>query len=302
MSDLIAAKLPQRANREAVAGGFPVLRGLQRFLRASPIGGICALFLLGLCVVAVLAERLAPYDPLAANYAFNRFPPTAAHVLGTNDLGRDILSRIIYGARVTLAVALASVLLGDTIGFAWGVVSAYFGGKVDLFGQRALDVLMAFPSLILALLLMVGLGAGIHTVVTAIAVTRVPMATRVIRSIVLSVKELPYVEAARALGVSNARIMLLHVTPQCIAPFLIVASAHLGVAIFTESALSFMGVGVPPPTPSWGNMLGGVLSQAFRPPWWMALYPGVAITLTILASNLFGDALRDFLDPKLKHG
>ena len=255
-----------------------------------------------LIVVALLADRLAPYDPLAANYALSRFPPTAANVLGTDDLGRDVLSRIIYGARVTLAVAIASVLLGDTIGFLWGVVSGYFGGRVDLLGQRVLDVLMAFPSLILALLLMVGLGAGVHTVVIAIAVTRVPMATRVIRSIVLSVKELPYVEAARVQGASNARIMALHVAPQCVAPFLIIASAHLGVAIFTESALSFMGVGVPPPTPSWGNMLGGVLSQAFKPPWWMALYPGVAITVTILATNLFGDALRDYLDPRLKRG
>jgi peptide/nickel transport system permease protein len=286
----------------AAIGGVPGLRGCRRFFRASPTGGACALFLLALLALALLAQRLAPYDPLVADYSRIRLPPTAAHLLGTDDLGRDILSRIMYGGRVTLAVALASVLLGDTIGFAWGVVSGYFGGRADLLSQRVLDVLMAFPSLILALLLMAGLGAGIQTVVIAIAVTRVPMSTRVIRSMVLSLKELQYVEAARGLGVSSLRIMAFHVAPQCVASFVIIASAHLGVAVFTESALSFLGVGVPPPTPSWGNMLGGVLSQAFRPPWWMVLYPGIAITVTILAANLFGDALRDYFDPRLRHG
>lgn len=301
MSDLTAATSPQSLSRAVGVAGNSVLGALRHFFRSSPVGGICALLLLLLIVVALLADRLAPYDPLAADYAVNRYPPSAAHFLGTDDLGRDILSRILYGARVTLAVALSSVLLGDMIGFAWGVVSGYFGGKVDLFSQRVLDVLMAFPSLILALLLMVGMGAGIQTVVIAIAVTRVPMSTRVIRSMALSVKEHQYVEAARVLGANDLRIMVFHVAPQCIAPFLIIASAHLGVAIFTEAALSFMGVGVPPPTPSWGNMLGGVLSQAFRPPWWMAVYPGMAITVTILAANMFGDALRDFMDPRLKH-
>jgi ABC-type dipeptide/oligopeptide/nickel transport system permease subunit len=159
---------------------------------------------------------------------------------------------------------------------------------------------MSLPSLILALLLMAGLGAGLTTVIVAIAVTRVPLSSRVVRSMVLSVKELAYVEAARVLGASEARVMARHVAPQCLAPFLIITTGHLGAAIFIEAALSFVGVGVPPPTPSWGNMLGGVLAEAFKPPWWMVVFPGVAITVTILAVNLFGDALRDFLDPKLK--
>ena len=273
---------------------------LARFFRSSPLGGLCALLLLVLASVAVLAERLAPHNPLTTDYAVTRDPPLGHHVLGTDHLGRDVLSRIIYGARVTLLVAISSVLLGDTIGFIWGVASGYLGGRVDLISQRVLDVLMSLPALILALLLMAALGAGLSTVIIAIAVTRVPLSTRVVRSMVLSVKELSYVEAARMLGASGARVMTRHVAPQCVAPFLIISTGHLGAAIFIEAALSFVGVGVPPPTPSWGNMLGGVLAEAFKPPWWMVVFPGTAITITILAVNLFGDALRDFLDPKLK--
>ena len=273
---------------------------LARFFRSSPLGGLCALLLLVLASVAVLAERLAPHNPLTTDYAVTRDPPLGHHVLGTDHLGRDVLSRIIFGARVTLLVAISSVLLGDTIGFIWGVASGYLGGRVDLISQRVLDVLMSLPALILALLLMAGLGAGLSTVIIAIAVTRVPLSTRVVRSMVLSVKELSYVEAARMLGASGARVMTRHVAPQCVAPFLIISTGHLGAAIFIEAALSFVGVGVPPPTPSWGNMLGGVLAEAFKPPWWMVVFPGTAITLTILCVNLFGDALRDFLDPKLK--
>jgi len=273
---------------------------LARFFRSSPLGGLCALLLLVLASVAVLAERLAPHNPLTTDYAVTRDPPLGHHVLGTDHLGRDVLSRIIYGARVTLLVAISSVLLGDTIGFIWGVASGYLGGRVDLISQRVLDVLMSLPALILALLLMAGLGAGLSTVIIAIAVTRVPLSTRVVRSMVLSVKELSYVEAARMLGASGARVMTRHVAPQCVAPFLIISTGHMGAAIFIEAALSFVGVGVPPPTPSWGNMLGGVLAEAFKPPWWMVVFPWTAITITILAVNLFGDALRDFLDPKLK--
>jgi peptide/nickel transport system permease protein len=273
---------------------------MARFFRSSPLGGLCALLLLLLATVAILADWLAPYNPLTANYAIIRDPPFARHVLGTDHLGRDVLSRIIFGARVTLLVAISSVLLGDTIGFLWGVASGYLGGRVDLISQRVLDVLMSLPSLILALLLMAALGAGLTTVIVAIAVTRVPLSSRVVRSMVLSVKELAYVEAARALGASGARVMGRHVAPQCLAQFLIITTGHLGAAIFIEAALSFVGVGVPPPTPSWGNMLGGVLAEAFKPPWWMVVFPGMAITITVLAVNLFGDALRDFLDPKLR--
>ena len=200
----------------------------------------------------------------------------------------------------TLFVAVVSVLLGDSTGLLWGIASGYLGGRFDLVSQRLLDTLLSFPGLILAMLLLVGLGAGLQTVIIAIAVTRVPLATRVIRSVVLSLRNLAYVEAARALGSSNLRIMALHILPQCIAPFLVIVSANIGVAITTEAALSFLGIGVPPPTPTWGNMLGGVLAESFKPPWWLVVYPGVFLTATVLAANLFGDAIRDFLDPKLR--
>jgi peptide/nickel transport system permease protein len=284
--------------RRGTGGG--IVRSTVRFLRSSVLGTVAAALLLGISIVACLADVVAPYHPLEANYGATRQPPSATYWFGTDHLGRDVLSRVIYGAQVTLVVAISSVLVGDTLGFAWGVVSGYMGGKVDLVSQRILEVMMSFPTLILALLMMGGLGAGLHTVVIAIAVTRVPGSARIIRSVVLTVKQMAYVEAVRCLGASTPRIMLRHIAPQCIAPLLVVGSLNLGIAIFAESALSFLGVGIPPPTPSWGNMLGGVLAEAFRPPWWIVLTPGVAITATILACNLLGDALRDFLDPRLR--
>ncbi|MCB0183274.1 MAG: ABC transporter permease, partial [Caldilineaceae bacterium] len=249
-------------------------------------------------LMAIFAPQVAPYDPLEPTYSEEG--PSVVHLLGTDRLGRDVLSRIIFGARITLLVAFTSVLLGDTIGFLWGVASGYLGERFDLISQRVVDVLMSFPGLILALLLMVVLGAGLTTVIIAIAVTRIPSSTRITRSVVLTVKESAYVEAARCVGVPTWAVMLRHVAPQCIAPILIVATLHLGAAIFAESALSFLGMGIPPPAPSWGNMLGGVLAAAFRPPWWLVVFPGVAITISIMAANLIGDALRDFLDPKLR--
>jgi len=274
---------------------------LARFARSSPLGAVCAVLLLTMLVLAILADAIAPYDPLEASYGQTRQPPSAAHLLGTDHLGRDVLSRVLHGARVTMLVGITSVLLGDSIGFLWGLLSGYGGRRVDLVSQRFVEVLLSFPTLILALLLMIGLGAGLHTVIVAIAVTRIPGSTRIVRSVVLTVKEHAFVEAGRCLGASPLRIAFRHIAPQCLAPVMVVLSLNLGAAIFAEAALSFLGVGVPPPTPSWGNMLGGVLAEAFRPPWWIVLFPGLAITLTILCCNLLGDALRDFLDPKLRH-
>ena len=290
---------PAEPTRRASAGGG-VRRQTVRFLRSSLLGSVAGAVLIGVAVVAFMADVLAPHHPLEAHYDATRVSPGREYLLGTDHLGRDVLSRMIYGAQVTLVVAVASVLIGETLGFTWGIVSGYMGRRVDMVSQRLLEVMMAFPTLILALLLMSGLGAGLHTVVIAIAVTRIPGSARIIRSVVLSVKEMAYVEAVRCLGASTPRIMLRHVAPQCIAPLLVVASLNLGIAIFAEAALSFLGVGIPPPTPSWGNMLGGVLAEAFRPPWWIVLFPGLAITITILACNLLGDALRDFLDPRLR--
>jgi ABC-type dipeptide/oligopeptide/nickel transport system permease subunit len=271
---------------------------VRRFIKSSPLGLVSALVWIAMILMAIFAEQLAPYDPLEPTYVIEG--PSAAHILGTDMLGRDVLSRIIYGARITLLVAITAVLVGDLIGFIWGVASGYAGGWFDLFSQRMVDVLMSFPALILALLLMVVLGAGLTTVIVAIAVTRIPSATRITRSVVLAIKETSYVDAARMTGVPTWRIMLRHVSPQCFAPIMVVATLHLGTAIFAESALSFLGMGIPPPAPSWGNMLGGVLAASFRPPWWLVVFPGLAITIAIMAANLLGDALRDFLDPKLR--
>ena len=273
---------------------------LARFVHSSPIGAVGLLFWVIMLCLALFATQISPFDPLEADYGAIRQAPSVHHLLGTDNLGRDVLSRVIFGFRITLIVSLISVFLGDMIGFVWGVASGYLGGRFDLISQRVVDVLMSFPALILALLLLVVSGAGLSTVIIAIAVTRIPSSTRIIRSVVLSVNQNAYIEAARCVGASHARIMLRHIAPQVVAPILVVATLNLGGAIFAESALSFLGLGIPPPAPSLGNMLGGVLAAAFKPPWWLVVYPGLAITFAIMAANLFGDALRDFLDPKLK--
>jgi peptide/nickel transport system permease protein len=277
-----------------------IIGGIVRFAQLSPAGAISAVLLLIVVLVGVLAPVLSPYDPLAGNYAITRHAPFVGHWLGTDDLGRDELSRIIYGTRITMLVSVTSVLLGDAIAFGWGVASGYLGGRVDLISQRIIEVMMSFPTLILAMLLLISLGAGIRTVILAIAVTQVPGCTRIVRSTALSIRGFAYVEAARCMGASPLRIMIREVAPQCVAPFLVILTLNLGGAIFAEAALSFLGVGVPPPAPSWGNMLGGVLATAFRPQWWLVVFPGVAITLAVMSANLLGDALRDYLDPRIK--
>jgi ABC-type dipeptide/oligopeptide/nickel transport system permease subunit len=270
-----------------------------RFLRSSPLGAAAAVLVLLAVVLAVFAGQLAPYDPLRNDYTAARQPPSARHLLGTDNLGRDVLSRVMYGLRVSLIVSVASIALGVSLGVAWGVSSGYVAGRYDLVSQRLIEVLSSFPTLILAMLLSVGLGPGLGTVIVAVGVTQIPLATRVTRSVVLSVKQTQFVEAARCVGATPLRIMARQIAPQCVAPVAVIATVNLGSAIFAEAALSFLGVGIPPPTPSLGNMLGGVLAQSFQPPWWLVIFPGAAIALTVLAANLLGDALRDFLDPKL---
>jgi len=271
-----------------------------RLLRSSPSGTVALIVLVLIVLLGVFAAQVAPYDPLTNNYGITRQPPSAQHWLGTDSLGRDVLSRIVYGLRITLLVSVASIVLGVSIGGAWGISSGYLGGGYDLASQRLVEVLASFPTLILAMLLSVALGPGLGTVIVAVGVTQIPLATRITRSVVLSVRQTQFVEAARCVGATPWRIMARQVAPQCVAPVLVVATLNLGTAIFAEAALSFLGVGVPPPTPSLGNMLGGVLAQSFQPPWWLVVFPGAVIGLTVLAANLFGDALRDALDPKLR--
>jgi ABC-type dipeptide/oligopeptide/nickel transport system permease subunit len=271
------------------------------FSRRNPLGGASALVLVAIVVVAAAAPLIAPYDPiLDADYSQVRAAPSSEHILGTDDIGRDTLSRIIHGARVSLLVAFVAVLMGDIVGAMWGITAGYLGGKFDLYSQRFLELIMSFPTLILAMLLLLGMGAGITTVIIAIAVTRIPVAVRVIRSVALGVKENAYVEAARAIGASNTRIMGLHIAPQCIASWLILVTANLGSVVILEASLGFLGVGIPAPTATWGNLLGGSIVDVFVPKWWLVVFPGVAIMITVLAFNLFGDGIRDALDPKLR--
>jgi peptide/nickel transport system permease protein len=276
----------------------PVLRELGGFARRNSLsflGGVVGLLVV---VIALAAPAVAPRDPLKADFRRMNKPPDAQSFFGTDQVGRDTLSRVIYGARTSLFVAFLAVLLGTTVGSLWGVSCGYLGGRFDLVSQRIMEVLQAFPDLILAMAISMAIGTGLPAVIAAIAVTRLPFGGRVIRSVAISVREMPFVEAGRAAGASQLRIMTRHVLPQCVAPYLVLATTHLGVAIVIEAALGFLGVGVPPPTPTWGNMLADAIT-GLVPHWWLVLFPGLAITVTVLAFNLLGDGIRDTLDPKL---
>ena len=275
----------------------PLLRELGGFARRNSLsflGGVVGLLVV---VIALAAPAVAPRDPLKADFRRMNKPPDAQSFFGTDQVGRDTLSRVIYGARTSLFVAFLAVLLGTTVGSLWGVACGYLGGRFDLVSQRIMEVLQAFPDLILAMAISMAIGTGLPAVIAAIAVTRLPFGGRVIRSVAISVREMPFVEAGRAAGASQLRIMALHVLPQCVAPYLVLATTHLGVAIVIEAALGFLGVGVPPPTPTWGNMLADAIT-GLVPHWWLVLFPGLAITVTVLAFNLLGDGLRDALDPR----
>lgn len=293
------ATVKQQAGQRRLETGSTIREITGRLTRISPIGLVSGVYLIVLIIVAIFADQVAPYHPLEADFTALRQPPSFEHWLGTDNLGRDVLSRLIHGSRISLSIAIVSTVLGKFIGLAWGILTGYVGKSFDLVSQRLVDVLLAFPGIILATLLLAALGGGFGTVIIAITVLSIAGTVRVIRSVVLSVKEMAYVEAAQAVGASSLRIMIRHVAPQTVAPVLVLSSAALGGAIFAEAALSFLGLGIPQPSPSWGNMLGGVLADQFRPRWWLVVFPGLAITSTILAFNLVGDTLRDHLDPKL---
>ena len=277
-----------------------VARGLGTFIRRSPLSAFWGLIATAILVMAIMAPYLAPHDPLKSDFRRMSKPPDAQNYFGSDQIGRDTLSRTIWGSRTSLTVAISAVLLGTTVGAFWGLASGFLGGRFDIVSQRIIEFLQSFPDLILAMAIAMALGSGTVTVIIAIAITRIPFGGRVIRSVVLSLKEMSFVEAARSVGASNMRIMLVHILPQCIAPYLILATTHLGVAIIIEASLGFLGVGIPPPTPTWGNMLADALNSGLVPPWWLVVFPGVAITITVLAFNLLGDGIRDALDPRLR--
>jgi ABC-type dipeptide/oligopeptide/nickel transport system permease subunit len=297
----MTATYPIQAAPPATRSRLGMIPGaIRMFFRRAPLSAFWGCVALAIIGMAIAAPAIAPYEPLKSDFRRMTKPPDDRNWFGTDQIGRDTLSRVIHGSRASLTVAIGAVLFGTTVGALWGLLCGYFGGRFDLASQRVIEFLQSFPDLILAMAIAMALGGGMGTVIVAIAITRIPFGGRVIRSVVLSLKEMQYVEAARGLGASHRRLMFRHILPQCVAPYLILATAHLGVAIVIEASLGFLGVGIPPPTPTWGNMLADSLNAGLVPPWWLVLFPGAAITLTVLAFNLFGDGIRDMLDPRLR--
>lgn len=270
------------------------------FVRDRPLGAAGAFVILLMIIAAISANALAPYDPLENDYGAMFQAPGAQHWLGTDSFGRDVLSRILYGSRTALWVGFCSSLCGTTIGALVGITCAYFGGKTDLFAQRFMDILLSFPLIVLALVVVAVLGSGIWNVILAISIPMIPRAALVVRSSALALRQMAFIEAALTLGSSHWRVIFWHMAPNVMAPYLIMLTAFLGQAILLEASLSFLGLGVAEPTAAWGLMLrGAAVEFAERAPW-MALFPGLAISLAVFAFNTFGDSLRDQLDPKLR--
>lgn len=274
-------------------------------IRRKPLGAISAVILCGLLATAALAPVIAPYDPYRFNLnerglPIRLQPPDARFFFGTDTHGRDVLSRIIYGARVSLIVGFLSVAIGTLAGTLIGLVSGYWEGSTDQALQRLVDTIMAFPGIVLALAVLSVFGQSLLNVILVIGLVIAPGAARVVRGTVLSVKHNIYIDAARAAGASSWRIILRHILPNVFAPILIIASVWLGNAIVIEAALSFLGLGTPPPTPSWGGMLSGEGRRSLETAPYLAIFPGLAISIVVLAFNMFGDAVRDLLDPRLR--
>ncbi|HZQ11610.1 MAG TPA: ABC transporter permease [Pseudolabrys sp.] len=273
---------------------------LRYHLAAHPLGMIGAAIMVVFVFCAVFADFITAYSPTATDPGLRLLQPGAGHALGTDQMGRDIFARIIYGARISLAVGLGSTLLGSLFGVALGLASGYLGGWVDLIIQRITDVLQSVPLLVLALVMAAALGPALDNTIVAISIPLIPYTARVIRSNTLALREQPFVEAARAVGMSEFRIAVRHVLPNTVAPLIVIATAQLGAAILTEASLSFLGLGVPEPHPSWGRMLSESAAEYVRTAPWLVIFPGVAISLAVFGTNLFGDALRDILDPRLR--
>jgi ABC-type dipeptide/oligopeptide/nickel transport system permease subunit len=250
-------------------------------------------------ILAVAAPLLAPYDPIAQDYDHLREGPTLAHPFGTDNFGRDILSRVIYGTRVSLTVGFLGTLLGVTLGVLIGLLAGYYGGWVDSLLMRLLDIQLAFPGILLAIAIIAVLGVGTQNVVIAIGIFSVPVFARVLRGSILTLKQLDFVMAAKAIGVSDRRLMLIHLMPNALAPILVLSTLRLGTAILTAASLSFLGLGVKPPTAEWGSMLSDGRQFLQLAPH-IAIFPGLAILVIMLALNLLGDGLRDALDPRLR--
>jgi len=270
------------------------------FCRRQPLGAVGVVLVLVMAVAGLSAEWIAPYNPTSNDFAAMTEPPSWVHLMGTDQFGRDLFSRIVFGARTALIVGFSCAIVGGVAGLVLGVASAYFGGRLDLVLQRVMDVVMAFPLIIMALAVIAIFGSGVYNVIVAITIPLIPRCARVVRSSALAIRELPYIDAARACGFGHTRVILRHMVPNVLAPFLIMLTAFVGQAILAEASLSYLGLGVQEPTAAWGLMLqGGAEEYASTAPW-IAVFPGLAIALTVFGFSLFGDALRDALDPKLR--
>ncbi len=276
------------------------VKALADFTRRKPLGAFGALIVIVMALMAVFGPMVTEWDPLEWNLVDKLEGPSTSHWLGTDEMGRDLWSRLMNGARVSILVGFASVAFGSGSGGVIGIISGWYGGKVDNVIQRLMDALMSIPTLILALAITASLGTNLVNIIIAIGIVQIPRANRIVRSQVLAVKEAQYVDAAHAIGAGNLRIMVQHITPQCVAPWLIIATGALGIAILTEASLSFLGLGVPQPEPSWGGMLTGPVRDYFVVNPWLAIWPGLALSLAVYGFNLFGDAIRDVLDPRLR--
>ena len=296
-------------NKSSSNKNTPSRRTFWDFVKQQPLGFIGLIMIITMFFAAIFAPEVAPYNPedvdFEASPALGGGQPSWEHPLGADAFGRDILSRLIYGARTALSIGFFSAMLGCTLGAIIGTTSAYFGGKVDLIIQRLIDLMLSFPIVILAIVVIaifpktVVVGIDINVII-AIAIPFTPKVARVIRSQALTIVTLPYIDAAKAAGYSSSRIIFRHILPNVSAPFLIMLTAFIGQAILLEASLSFLGLGVVDPTPSWGLMLSGVNSDYYRTAAWMIIYPGLAVSIAVFSFNLLGDSLRDWLDPKLK--
>jgi peptide/nickel transport system permease protein len=290
----------------ATAEALPKRRNpVWQFVKAQPLGFAGLLVILVYVAMAVFARTIAPFDPEEIDFAAMLSRPGAEHIFGTDQYGRDVFSRLVYGARTALAVGILSSLFGCTLGALIGAASGYFGGRIDTFVQRIVDILLAFPIIVLAMVVIAVLGkkqvAGIDTnLIAAIALPIIPKMARIARSSTLSIAAMPYIDAARAAGFGHTRIIVRHIMPNIIAPYLIMVTAFIAQAILLEASLSFLGLGVTEPTPAWGLMLSGASADFYKDAPWMILFPGLAITFAVFAFNMFGDSLRDWLDPKMK--
>ena len=275
------------------------------FCRQQPLGAVSFLIIFAMMFAGIFSSLVAPYDPLTIDFASLLAPPSADHWCGTDAYGRDICSRLIYGARTALVIGFTSSFVGSSLGAILGIASAYFGGRIDAWIQRFVDILLAFPLIVLARVVVAAFrkfsvgGVDINLIV-AIAIPILPRVARVVRAAALSVRVAPYIDAARAAGYSHTRIIFRHMAPNVVAPYLIMLTAFIAQAILAEASLSFLGLGVTEPTAAWGLMLSGNAADFYRQAPWMILFPGVAISLAVFAFNLFGDSLRDFLDPRFK--